>query len=253
MKSLFVTGNGIPLTWEAAVNKCDEYGVEIKTEYDTPDDPPSKDCTMMIEIMDPMQEPMIHRFMPAGPKELECYCMELCEGIKDHLVRPGLWPYTYHALLADQFQYIRDKLIEAPYTRRAQATTWIPNEHCKIDDPPCLQRIWCRMEATGTGGFDLYVHTHWRSRDALKVAFRDIFGLVFMVDSLIRWPIQQALGVEIKFARYVDISDSFHIYGKDYSNLHKFRTQKGQTFNYEGELDEIMAGYRDEIRAEVTK
>ena len=70
--------------------KLYELGCDIKTQYDKPDDPPSKDATMILTVEDPLAEPMIHRDLPGGFEELQEYVMEVCEGIKDHCVRdPG--------------------------------------------------------------------------------------------------------------------------------------------------------------------
>ncbi len=61
---LKVTGKNIPEAWENAVIATWEHGIEIKTEYDKKDDLPSKDCTMIMEILEPMSEPRIHRAFP---------------------------------------------------------------------------------------------------------------------------------------------------------------------------------------------
>jgi len=80
------------------------HGCRIKTEYDKPEDPPSIDATMLITIHDPLKEPMIHKDFPGGPEDLQEYTMEVCEGIKDHLVRRAddpedtRWEYTYHSV-----------------------------------------------------------------------------------------------------------------------------------------------------------
>ena len=67
--------------------------------------------------------------------------MEVCDGIKDHLVRDPSdaadtrWEYTYHQRLfrydvpgarrpIDQIEGICRQLAETPFTRRAQAVTW---------------------------------------------------------------------------------------------------------------------------------
>jgi len=252
-----VSGTGIPAVFEEAVLKCYEQGLQVKTEYDRDIDPPSRDCTMMMEIMNPLKEPMIHKFMPAGPKELECYCMELIEGVKDHLT---LWPYTYHKQLCNydnmvnQIAFLVDKLSETPYSRRAQAITWEPLVHTATDYPPCLQRVWvrCIPDPTSTTLY-MSMHTHWRSRAALTASFMNIFGMVLFGDCLIRYRLEQALKRPVVFNRYVDISDSFHIYGQDIAegNWERFLAKKGQTYNYSGELDVIMAEYRDEIREEI--
>jgi hypothetical protein len=118
-----------------------EKGCALKTEYDKPDDPPSKDATMIITITDPLSEPMIHKDFPGGPAELQEYVMEVCDGIKDHLVRnredpkDTRWEYTYHQRLFkyevpslkpfDQIETICQKLlprVRAPLPGHAAET-----------------------------------------------------------------------------------------------------------------------------------
>ncbi|HRZ56249.1 MAG TPA: hypothetical protein P5525_12420 [Candidatus Paceibacterota bacterium] len=102
---LHVEADGIARAWEESLVALHERGCNVRTEYDKPDDPPSKDATMIITIADPLSEPMIHRDFPGGPVELQEYVMEVCEGIKDHLVRDPddphdtRWEYTYHQRL----------------------------------------------------------------------------------------------------------------------------------------------------------
>ena len=48
-----------------------ESGCDIKTQYDKPDDPASKDATMIITVHQPLAEPMIHRDFPGGFEELQ--------------------------------------------------------------------------------------------------------------------------------------------------------------------------------------
>ncbi|MCK7472406.1 MAG: hypothetical protein MZV49_00060 [Rhodopseudomonas palustris] len=40
----------------------------IRTEYDKPGDPPSRDCTMLWTVEDPFAEPRIHRAFPGRPR-----------------------------------------------------------------------------------------------------------------------------------------------------------------------------------------
>ena len=47
-----VKGKNIPEAWEKAVIATWENGIDIRTEYDKRDDPPSKDCTMIIQVED---------------------------------------------------------------------------------------------------------------------------------------------------------------------------------------------------------
>ena len=48
-------------TWEASLRQVHALGCSLKTQYDKPEDPPSKDCTMIMIVEDPMSEPAIHR------------------------------------------------------------------------------------------------------------------------------------------------------------------------------------------------
>src|SRR5512140_122300 len=137
---LHVEADRIARAWEKALEALYRGGCTIETQYDRPGDPPSKDATMLIVIDDPLAEPMIHKDFPGGPEDLQEYVMEVCEGIKDHLVRnredpsDTRWEYTYHQRLFayeapglaafDQVEGLCRKLAAAPHTRRAQAITW---------------------------------------------------------------------------------------------------------------------------------
>jgi thymidylate synthase len=87
----------------------------------------------------------------------------------------------------------------------------MPTADPATDDPPCLQRIWCRLLPTDEG-YALNLNSHWRSRDAYKAAFMNMYALT----DLQRWLAEQIghrMGKKVAFGRYVDISDSYHIYG----------------------------------------
>ena len=73
-------------------------------------------------------------------------------------------------------------------------------------------------------------HTHWRSRDGYKAAFMNIF-VITELQKLIAQRISDNLGREIRVGRYVDISDSFHIYGSYYDEFKGFlKTVGTRTF-----------------------
>jgi thymidylate synthase len=84
---LHVQSDCIARGWEESLIELNRKGCSFRTEYDKAGDPPSKDSTMILAIADPLSEPMIHRDFPGGPLELQEYVMEVCEGIKDHLIR----------------------------------------------------------------------------------------------------------------------------------------------------------------------
>jgi thymidylate synthase len=224
---LHVEGDCIARAWENSLIELHKNGCDIKTQYDKPDDPPSKDSTMMISIADPLSEPMIHKDFPGGPDELQEYVMEVCEGIKDHLVRDPddpadtRWEYTYHQRLfayetpgqpvRDQIEILCQKLAETPFTRRAQAITWKVWEDNDCYDPACLQSVWCRI-TEDDGEPYLSMNIRFRSNDAYKAAFMNIFALV-QLQKQIAARISELSGREVKVGRYCHMADSYHIYG----------------------------------------
>jgi thymidylate synthase len=86
--TIAVNASCLPEAWEKAVIAVWENGIDVKTQYDTPDDKPSKDATVMITVDDPFAEPRIHKNFPGGPEELESYRQEVVAGIHDHWVDP---------------------------------------------------------------------------------------------------------------------------------------------------------------------
>ncbi len=231
---LVVRATTVPEAWEKALLAVWDQGVEVRTEYDAPGDPPSLDATVLVEVREPLREPRIHKNLPCGPVELEVYRQEVLKGIHDHWINPreGKWTYTYHQRLfayrpledlenpddgpqfvpIDQIELMIEKLAAVPHSRRSQAITWIPHCDPPTDHPPCLQRLWARLLAEGHGGWRLNLNAHWRSRDLVLAWFMNVFALT----DLQRWMAQrisERLGEAVGCGRYVDISDSLHIYG----------------------------------------
>lgn len=226
-------GKTLPEVWEEAVIKTWKEGISIRTEYDKPGDLPSKDCTLIMVCNEPLREPRIHRAFPAGLEDLEIYRQEVVDGIHDHWIDPaeGKWSYTYHqrlfkyemeAQLIDQINYLTKKLADSYYTRRAQAITWNPRFDPGTDHSPCMQRLWCRMiEDEATKGYVLCMNTHWRSRDLYKAAFMNIFALTDLQRSIAD-EISRKISAPVRVGRYVDISDSAHIYGAYFKEFENF-------------------------------
>jgi len=247
---LFVSGRTLPETWERAVLAVHERGARVRTEYDRPQDQPSLDATLMAEVREPLAEPRIHKNFPGGPQELEAYRQEVVLGIHDHWINPqeGKWTYTYHERLfayrptydlkdmaartrmqpVDQVGWMIEKLSQVPFSRRAQAVTWIPTADPATDDPPCLQRIWARLLPDGKGGHRLNLNAHWRSRDLYKAWFMNVYALTDL-QRLMAEELSRRLGVPVACGRYVDVSDSLHIYGS-------YRDQK-----FEAEIEKMKA------------
>jgi thymidylate synthase len=251
---LHVESDCIARGWEESLVELNRNGCDIRTEYDKPGDPPSKDSTMILTIADPLKEPMIHKDFPGGPLELQEYVMEVCDGIKDHLIRDQKdpedtrWEYTYHQRLfayeapgaasCDQIETVCRKLAEVPYTRRAQAITWKVWEDNDCFDPACLQSLWCRI-IEDSGRWVLNMNTRFRSNDAYKAAFMNIFALVQLQKKMAE-RISRISGKSIGVGRYCHMADSYHIYGSYFREFEgrflgalEKRTFEQRTLHYE--------------------
>ncbi|MEJ2109324.1 MAG: thymidylate synthase [Acidobacteriota bacterium] len=251
---LHVEADCIARGWEESLIELYRKGCDLRTQYDKENHPPSKDATMILTITDPLKEPMIHKDFPMGPKQLEEYVMEVCDGIKDHLVRnpedptDTRWEYTYHGRMCayktpgaeplDQIETMCQKIAEVPYTRRAQAITWKVHEDNHCFDPPCLQSLWGRV--TEEGGKKLFsLNARFRSNDAYKAAFMNIFALVRLQQKMAE-RISEISGYPVHVGRYCHMADSYHIYGSYFEEFElrflgalEKRTFKQRTMRYE--------------------
>ena len=231
---LLARGTSLAAAWENALIELYSHGCEVRTQYDRQDpagnwiDPPSKDATMIVVVEDPASEPFVHRAFPGGPADLEEYRQEVVDGIKDHWVRDPddpedqRWEYTYHERLfaytapgldapVNQIAAVVDALAETPYTRRAQAVTWKPWTDAGCYDPPCLQSFWFRL-LEAAGGWRLNMNVRFRSRDAYDAAFMNMYAFISLQEDLAA-QLSARMGAPVRQGRYVDMSDSFHIYG----------------------------------------
>ncbi len=264
---LHVEADCIARAWELSLIELYEKGCDLRTEYDKPGDPLSKDATMLITVTDPLSEPMIHKDFPGGPVELQEYVMEVCEGIKDHLVRDPndpkdtRWEYTYHQRLFaytvpslhpfDQIETLCRKLAKTPHSRRAQAITWKVWEDNDCYDPACLQSIWCRL-LPEDGRSVLSMNVRFRSNDAYKAAFMNMFALV-QLQQRIAARISALAGVAVELGRYCHLADSYHIYGSYFKEFQgrflgmlEKRSFEQRAMRYE-DVKEIM----EEARAQI--
>lgn len=232
MADIYVKEEVLPKAWEEAVVRCWNEGDRVRTEYDKPDDPESRDCTAMIVVEKPFQEPRIHRAFPGGLEDLEVYRQEVVLGIHDHWIDPasGKWSYTYHQRLfaydvvdgkgqrraINQFDYIIHKLASAPHSRRAQAITWKVDVDPEVDDPACLQRMWFRIF-----GDELRLNVHMRSNDAFKATFMNMWAFTDL-QRYVAEEVGKRMGKELKLGAYCHIVDSFHIYGSYFKDFKGF-------------------------------
>lgn len=239
---LTVSGRTLPEAYERALTTLMDGGIEIKTQYDRPGDPLSKDATMNITIGEPLSEPRIHKAFPGGIEDLREYYWELI-GKKDHWVKAindhedERWLYTYHGRLAeygrwkeldmhgrsafagdapiDQFAQVVAKLAAQPYTRQAQMITWMPKLDIESYDPPCLQSMWFRILFDEANVGWLNTNIRFRSNDAWGAFFMNAFGFIEMIQELILKPLSTKHAMKVEMGRINWHADSWHIYGKD--------------------------------------
>jgi thymidylate synthase len=246
---LFVEADGLAEAWEQSLVRLHAEGCDVQTEYDKPGDPPSKDSTVTVVVRNPLSEPMIHKDFPGGLEDLQEYVLEVTEGIKDHLVRQASdpadtrWEYTYHMRLfryavpgrengIDQIAAIAAKLAKTPHSRRAQAVTWKVWEDDDCYDPPCLQSVWCRMLKDGDGVWTLNMNVRFRSNDAYKAAFMNMFALI-RLQALIGENISALSGRDVRLGRYVHQADSYHIYGSNFREFEERFLTSLRTMSFE--------------------
>jgi thymidylate synthase len=236
---LSIQGKTIPEAYERAIKEVWEKGAGIRTEYDHPGDPPSRDATAIITVEDPFAQPRFHRSFADGLGGLSEYVMEVVHGAHDYWIKPreevlkGVdstdtrWTYTYHErlfryrieeLVVDQVDALIARLARTGHTRRAQAITWNPKLDPPTDDPPCLQRIWGRLVEDEDGGLTFNMNTHWRSRDLFKAWFENVIALTTLMRKIAA-EISARVSRPVAVGRYVDVCDSLHIYGSYFREL----------------------------------
>lgn len=261
LPTILVEGESIARTWERSLIECWNKGVPMSTEYDKPGDPRALACTMIMSVDRALGEPRVHRSFPGSLEDLEIYADEVVDGVHDDR-ETG---YTYHKRLCeypsslvlrtggedyvltelnDQIEYIVTDLVRCNHSRRAQATTWIVGEDQGSKHPPCLQRVHCTLTKSYTQA-RLNMNTHWRSRDAYKAAFMNMYALTHL-QSTIADRLSKKLGKPVIVGKYVDISDNYHIYGSYFSDVEGFmdiltkRSFEQRTWTTE-QKDELLA------------
>lgn len=240
--TLHIVADSLPRAHFRAMKAVWEQGLEIRTEYDRKNlqgnyiDPPSRDARVLIEIQNPFAQP---RFAPISFCEVGTYIAEIM-GIKDHMVVPmeqlkeavnaelsaKEWPYTYHQRLfnhpdidgstVDQIAMAIERLLQTPFSRRAVATTAVPNIDPYLkEDIPCLREVQFRCPEDEDGNLVLNMNTMWRSRDLYKAWPDNVIGLTYL-QSVIAKRIETLSGRTVRVGSYADYAASLHIYGQDF-------------------------------------
>jgi thymidylate synthase (methanogen type) len=134
----FISSNNVRDAWLSALVQVLYNGDDIKTEYDKDDDPPSKDATVLIEIKNPLHDPIIRRdkIMKVKSKYGNLYevygCMadtyligsiqsgyieEILEGVNDHYIWDSgvSFPYSYHDRIFNYAPFSLEDTIHVNY------------------------------------------------------------------------------------------------------------------------------------------
>ncbi|MFX1548897.1 MAG: thymidylate synthase [Promethearchaeota archaeon] len=140
-KVFFISKNNVGDAWLSAVGHVLFFGDDIKTEYDKPEDPPSKDATVLIEITDPFSDPVMRKdkIMMIRSKfgnSYEVYgCLadtyligsiqsgyieEIMDGINDNLLSESdvSFPYSYHDRIYNYAPFSLEDTIHKNYDLR---------------------------------------------------------------------------------------------------------------------------------------
>jgi len=250
-----VEAGSVPEAYYEALKVVHFGGHTLRTQYDRRSsdgafiDPPGKDARATIRIRDPFAQP---RFPALSYCERGKYIAEFL-GAKDHLVvpyrellrmvregeefQPTQWPYCYHQRLTayprsdgttiDQLELILDKLARDPITRRAVATTRVPEiDLFMAADMPCLGEVQLRAIEDHQGRLALNLHALWRSRDLYKAWGDNLIGITNLQARLAA-RLAEKTGREVLIGPYSESNGSLHIYGQDYESkgMDKFFTR----------------------------
>jgi len=137
-KVIFISNDNVRDAWLSALGQVLYTGDDIKTEYDKPKEPPSKDATVLIEIKNPMSNPI-----KRGDKVLKIkskygnsyevygnmadtfligsiqsgYIEEIMEGTNDHYIwESGVsFPYSYHDRIFNYTPFSLEDTIHVDY------------------------------------------------------------------------------------------------------------------------------------------
>jgi thymidylate synthase len=271
--SFHVVADTIPEAFFKAMDRVWHGGMSIRTEYVRRDadgnyiDPPSRDARVLIEIRNPFGEP---RYPRISFCEIGKYIAEIL-GAKDHLVVPfrqlreGVrsgeipkeWPYTYHQRLfsyptgegvIDQMEKIVERISESPITRRAVATTRVPEvDSYLVEDLPCLGEVQVRCPRAEDGALVVNMDTRWRSRDLYKAWCDNVVALTFL-QQILAARIERRTGIRTRVGSYADYSTSLHIYGMDFAKIQGSNHRGVRDFFEKFTAESFAAGSLDSSR-----
>lgn len=249
MTEVFVSGFNLPEAYHKALKEL-WYSGDI---VDCPDyNTTQLECSMTINVVNPLQEPMISKCAICGPEELEQYRQEILDGIMNFEVEKGNWAYTYNNRMThcwtgyyyeDQIDFVVAELRRNPYSRRAVIDIRDNSVDMYSTEPACLQSVQFFIRDN-----KLHCKILFRSNDSLKATFMNAFALI-----MLQKRIADELGYEV--GSYTHRANSFHCYEKDIKTLKSFvdRYEKNEdlTYNYVGDWQDLMEDAKEDIAKKV--
>ena len=116
----------------------------------------------------------------------------------------------------NQIERAVERIARTPYTRRAVATTAVPNIDVFLkEDVPCLREMQLRCPEDAEGNLVLNMNTAWRSRDLYKAWPDNVIAITFLQNVLAR-QIAEKADRHVRVGSYADYSFAMHIYGQDF-------------------------------------
>lgn len=203
-----------------------------------------KEMTVIINIYNPLAEPMISKCFMGTPYSLEQYRQEMLYGILDFEVEQGLWHYTYHQRFAPYLKFIIDELRRDPKSRRAVIAVRDNEADAYNENPACLQSIQYQLRDN-----KLDCQVLFRSNDAVKAAFMNMFALIMLQKKI-------ADELYVRVGEYTHIANNYHCHEKDIPTLENYckRIKKDyqqdtddSSYNYKGCWDMLMEAEKPAI------
>lgn len=250
--TIHIIANGFPDAWYKAVKECIKIGALKKRYYGKP--VLTKDIISLIEINNPLQEPMLHQDFPTKELHLKEYIKQFERGYNwkaqgheyNYVDRLINYPTTeissredgYFKVhrkpvtkSIDQIQVIKERIAdrikqggECLVSNRDLAVTWTPERDLFInEDQPCLQSIQFFIYSFPSVSGDTTIpgkgeyHVTWRSRDLYGAWNSNMIAIILFLKKEIFDPIN------IKIIRVIDICRSLHIYEGDWEGASKVK------------------------------
>ncbi len=248
--TVHIIASGYPDAWYKAVKECMKVGAYKKREYGKPVN--TLDIISLIEIENPLQEPMLHKDFPTKELHLQEYIKQFTREYKwkeqgfaysyiDRLINypttditsrdDGYFKIQGRSITKsiDQIQVIREKIADrikkggdCLVSNRDQAVTWVPERDAFVnEDQPCLQRVQIFVYSFPVVDGDKIIpgtgefHVDWRSRDLYAAWNSNMIALTLFLKKEIFDP------NNIKIIRAIDFDNSLHVYESDWESAKK--------------------------------